>query len=479
MAEDSKMKIEKFNGTNYQWWRMQMEDILYQKDLDAPLGDMPADYDVDKWKRLDRKALATVRLCLSSSVGFNIAAETTTKGIMMRLAELYEQPSACNKVYLIKKMCRMLMAESDPVTEHLNRFNEIVRQMESVRLNFDDEMRALLFLGSLPDSWEGLVQAISGAAGKIPLKFADVVASIMGEEMRRCNRNEGASQAALSVEKSQSNRGRSTNKGDAKVRSRSKSKAKKKSGACWNCGEIGHMKSDCPKPKKAKALDQYANVLVTGDEEDELCLMASTSIMRADVWYMDSGASVHCTSRRDFFTEYRTGDFGHVTVGNGMKCDIIGKGDISLKMSNGSQLTLKEVRHIPDLKRNLISAGMLDRDGYHVIFGSNQWKVTKGSSVIAKGQKGESLYTFSGSCNGTMTLVAAEEGSSTLWHRRLGHLSESGMRQLHSKGLLKGIKDLVLEFCEDCVLGKQKRVSFNKDGREIKHEKLELVHSDV
>ena len=37
MAED-KIKIKKFNGHNFRWWRMQIEDYLYQKDLYLPLG---------------------------------------------------------------------------------------------------------------------------------------------------------------------------------------------------------------------------------------------------------------------------------------------------------------------------------------------------------------------------------------------------------------------------------------------------------
>ena len=36
-----------------------------------------------------------------------------------------------------------------------------------------------------------------------------------------------------------------------------------------------------------------------------------------------------------------------------------------------------------------------------------------------------------------------------------------------------------MDFCEICVYGKQKRVSFVKSGKEKKDEKLELVHTDV
>ena len=38
MSKDGKFRVEKFNDQNYQLWKMQMEDYLYQKDLFLPLG---------------------------------------------------------------------------------------------------------------------------------------------------------------------------------------------------------------------------------------------------------------------------------------------------------------------------------------------------------------------------------------------------------------------------------------------------------
>jgi len=48
---------------------------------------------------------------------------------------------------------------------------------------------------------------------------------------------------------------------------------------------------------------------------------------------------------------------------------------------------LHNVRHIPALKRNLISIGQLDDEGHHTTFGDGAWKVTKGNLVVARGKK--------------------------------------------------------------------------------------------
>ena len=126
MSEDRKFRVEKFNGQNYQLWKMQMEDNLYQKDLFLPLSGVakkPAAMKDEKWEILDRKALGTIWLSLAVSVAFNISKEKSTKGLMDALAKLYEKPSASNKVFLMKILFNMKMSEGGSVTNHLNEFN--------------------------------------------------------------------------------------------------------------------------------------------------------------------------------------------------------------------------------------------------------------------------------------------------------------------------------------------------------------------
>jgi hypothetical protein len=63
MLKDGKFRVEKFNGQNYQLWKMQMEDYLYQKDLFLPLSGVakkPTAMKDEEWKILDRKALGMI-----------------------------------------------------------------------------------------------------------------------------------------------------------------------------------------------------------------------------------------------------------------------------------------------------------------------------------------------------------------------------------------------------------------------------------
>jgi hypothetical protein len=95
MSEDGKFRVEKFNGQNYQLWKMQIEDYLYQKDLFLPLSGVakkPVTMKDEEWEILDIKALGMIRLSLTVSVAFNTSKEKTTKGLMDALAKLYENP---------------------------------------------------------------------------------------------------------------------------------------------------------------------------------------------------------------------------------------------------------------------------------------------------------------------------------------------------------------------------------------------------
>ena len=53
-------------------------------------------------------------------------------------------------------------------------FNTITNQLFSIEIEFDDEIRALIVLTSLPNSWEAMRMAVSNSAGKGKLKYVDI-----------------------------------------------------------------------------------------------------------------------------------------------------------------------------------------------------------------------------------------------------------------------------------------------------------------
>jgi hypothetical protein len=205
MESSSRIEIEKFNDKNFELWKLKMEDLLVDKEqwISMDPGTQPTStpststqatstqttstpptgMSKEDWEKLDRRARSTIRLCLVDSVLLNVSGESTAKELWDKLGNLYQSKSLVNKLFLRKKLYHLRMEDGDSVTEHLNAFNTLVSQLGSVNITIAEEDKCITLLCSLPDSWDNLVVAI-GSTTQSTLKYEDVVASLLSEEMR-------------------------------------------------------------------------------------------------------------------------------------------------------------------------------------------------------------------------------------------------------------------------------------------------------
>jgi hypothetical protein len=83
IRKEGKIGIEKFDSTNFEYWKVQIEYILYGKDLHQPLlGKQLNNMCDNEWALLDRKALAVIKFSLSKSVTHNVVKEKTIASLM-------------------------------------------------------------------------------------------------------------------------------------------------------------------------------------------------------------------------------------------------------------------------------------------------------------------------------------------------------------------------------------------------------------
>ncbi|KAK4382378.1 hypothetical protein Sango_2878100 [Sesamum angolense] len=99
-------------------------------------------------------------------------------------------------------------------------------------------------------------------------------------------------------------------------------------------------------------------------------------------------------------------------------CDVYDYGDVCLIFENGFKLTLKNVRHVPDLAHNLISVLPSRKRGLKEM-GEGVMKIMKGSLTVFKAERKRNLYTCSVKyeCH---TASVSKTTTSDLWHKRLG-----------------------------------------------------------
>jgi hypothetical protein len=223
-------------------------------------------------------------------------------------------------------------------------------------------------------------------------------------------------------------------------------------------------------------------------------LASSSTHADHEAWLIDSGASFHMNPHREWFWEYENYDGGNVFLGNDSTTKIIGKGRVKLRLIDGRIRTLPSVLHIPGMARNLISVSKMEDAGIRTIFEKGTCRMVRGAMVLMRGVRFGTLYkllgsTISDECNSSIVpdIEVEEERTPTvsgekamLWHQRLGHIGEKGLRLLHGKGMVEGMSNCSLDFdfCEHCLYGKQNRVRF-PSGATRAEGILLLVHSDV
>ena len=74
------------------------------------------------------------------------------------------------------------------------------------------------------------------------------------------------------------------------------------------------------------------------------------------------------------FASYGGSEFGRVIMANHCVIEVVGIGNIILATDMSYKLILKDIRHVPDIQVNIISAGKLDDEGYANYFGERRWK---------------------------------------------------------------------------------------------------------
>ena len=96
------------------------------------------------------------------------------------------------------------------------------------------------------------------------------------------------------------------------------------------------------------------------------------------------------------FLDFKEFNGGVVYIGNDSTCKTMGIGSVQIKMFDGVIRKLNDVRYVRDLKKNLISLGVLDASGYCIIFEGGNLKVARGALVAIKGTRRGSIYYLNG-----------------------------------------------------------------------------------
>ncbi|KAK8259527.1 hypothetical protein V6Z12_D13G062400 [Gossypium hirsutum] len=112
-------------------------------------------------------------------------------------------------------------------------------------------------------------------------------------------------------------------------------------------------------------------------------------------WWLDSGATVHVCNDRQQFKSYELVGNREVLVGNYQSIKVLGQGTVELNFTSGKKLTLTNVLHVPDVKKNLVSASILCNKGFKIILESYKFVLLKGDIYVGKRYCNEGMFKLS------------------------------------------------------------------------------------
>ena len=119
------------------------------------------------------------------------------------------------------------------------------------------------------------------------------------------------------------------------------------------------------------------------------------SVCHSPEWWMDTGANVHVCADISLFSSYQAGNTGALLMGNDSHARVLGVDTVILKFTSGKTVLMKNVQHVPSIKKNLVSGSQLCRDGYKIVFEANKVILSNFGTFIGKGYDCGGLFRLS------------------------------------------------------------------------------------
>ena len=216
-----------------------------------------------------------------------------------------------SKMNVKMKLFSHRLQEGGSVMNHISVFKEIVSDLQSMEVKYDDEDLALLLLCSLPSSYTHFRDTI--LLSRDELTLAEVHDALkQREKMKTMVGSDGTSYKAEALQVRGRTKQRYNNYGnrDKSKDGRSRSKSKGKDKFCRYCKKSNHVIDDCWKlQNKEKRNGTYqpkdrfegtGKAAVVSDSSDGECLAVFVACAsRDDEWILDTACLFHICCNKD------------------------------------------------------------------------------------------------------------------------------------------------------------------------------------
>ncbi|GJU83898.1 zinc finger, CCHC-type containing protein [Tanacetum coccineum] len=196
-------------------------------------------------------------------------------------------------------------------------------------------------------------------------------------------------------------------------------------------------------------------------------------------WWVDSGVTFHVCKDRCWFKTYESLNDGSILhIGNESIALVYGRGCVDLNFSSGKIISLFNVLHVSNIRKNLVSSSVLNNCGYKQVTKSNKFVLSKHGVFIGFGYLSNQMFRLNivNDNIASAFMSTSKLNDSILCHARLGHIHFKRKQDMSKDGLIPPF-NMDTEKCKTCMLNKITKKPFQNVKRET--EVLELIHSDL
>ncbi|GKA57615.1 zinc finger, CCHC-type containing protein [Tanacetum coccineum] len=504
-------KLEKFEGVYFRRWQKKMHFMLSSMSvvyvLTTPMPDDGGENPIveqvrkrSKWDNDDYVCIGLILNGMSDSL-FDIYQNVdTSKELWDTLEAKYMAEDASSKKFLVSNFTNYKMTDSRPVLEQYKELLGILGRFTQHNMNMDESIQVSCIIDKLPPSWKDFKHTLKHL--KEELTLIELGSHLRIEESLRAQGNDKpkgnnvAGPLVVNMVEHNNPSRYNDNKGKRKHHDTRANPNKKPKVTCWKCGKPGHLKKDC----KAGNVGNRANGSSTKGSEDSssnplkgqsmfnkshqiyyVTYVSEAFFVQDDdvAWWVDSGATVHVCKDRCWFKTYESLNDGSILhMGNESTALVHGRGCVDLRFSSGKVVSLLNVLHVPNIRKNLVSSSVLNNCGYKQVIESNKFVLSKHGVFIGFGYLSNHMFRLNIVSDniGSAFMSTSKLNDSILWHARLGHIHFKRMQDMSNDGLIPTF-DMDTKKCQTYMLNKITKKPFQNVKRKTKV--LELIHSDL
>jgi hypothetical protein len=320
-------------------------------------------------------------------------------------------------------------------------------------------------IAKLPPSWTDFATTLKHKRQEFSV--AKFIGSLDVEERARAKDTRGkgveTSSANMLQKKnsnaSHNNKRKNKKQNATKPKQAASFKKKNKRVGCFVCGSTDHWASACSdrkfKQEKKLAQEKKSVNMVVSETEGTSgygnLLLTVLSVCQSPEWWANTGTNIHVCADISLFSSYQCKGTGALLMGNGSHARVLSVGTVIMKFTSRKTMLLKNVQHVPTIKKNLFSGSLLCRDGYKLVFESNKCILSKYMTFVGKGYDSGGLLRLSlhDVCNKSVNNVISNE--SYIWYSRLCHINFGCVSQFANLNLILKFDLIKGSKCQVCM----------------------------